>query len=45
MNPARTFGPNVVSGDVLIIPVYFICTILGACLAVLAERIIPSTSE
>ena len=45
MNPARTFGPNLVSGDVLIIPVYFICTILGAWLAVLAERLIPSTSE
>ena len=45
MNPARTFGPNLVSGDVSIIPVYFICTILGALLAVSAERFIASTSE
>ncbi len=45
MNPARTFGPNLVSGDVSIIPVYFVCTILGAWLAVLAERFIPATSE
>ena len=29
MNPARTFGPNLVSGDVSIIPVYFACTLSG----------------
>ena len=45
MNPARTFGPNLVSGDVSIIPVYFACTIIGALLAVTVERIIASTSE
>lgn len=45
MNPARTFGPNLVSGDGLIIPVYFICTIAGALLAVIIERTIASTSE
>ena len=45
MNPARTFGPNLVSGDVSIIPVYFTCTIIGALLAVTVERIIASTSE
>ena len=45
MNPARTFGPNLVSGDVAIIPVYFICTIIGALLAVLVEKAIASTSE
>ena len=45
MNPARTFGPNLVSGDVSIIPVYFACTIIGALLAVAVERIIASTSE
>ncbi len=45
MNPARTFGPNLVSGDGLIIPIYFICTIAGALLAVVFERIIASTSE
>ena len=45
MNPARTFGPNLVSGDVAIIPIYFICTIAGALLAVLVEKAIASTSE
>tara|TARA_Y100001958_G_C21237055_1_gene563759 strand:+ start:897 stop:1550 length:654 start_codon:yes stop_codon:yes gene_type:complete len=45
MNPARTFGPNLVSGDVAIIPVYFICTIIGALLAVLVDKAIASTSE
>lgn len=45
MNPARTFGPNLVSGDGLIIPLYFVCTIIGAVLAVVVERIIASTSE
>ena len=45
MNPARTFGPNLVSGDAAIIPVYFICTIVGALLAVLVEKAIASTSE
>ena len=44
MNPARTFGPNLISGNALIIPVYFACTIIGAWLAVVAERLIPSTS-
>ena len=45
MNPARTFGPNLISGNALIIPVYFACTIIGAWLAVVVERLIPSTSE
>ena len=45
MNPARTFGPNLVSGDVAIIPIYFVCTIIGALLAVLVEKAIASTSE
>ncbi len=45
MNPARTFGPNIVSGDFAVIPVYFVCTIIGALLAVITERFIPSTSE
>lgn len=45
MNPARTFGPNLISGDIALIPVYFICTTIGALLAVGAERFIPSTSE
>ena len=45
MNPARTFGPNLVSGDITLIPIYFVCTIFGAMLAVVVERFIASTSE
>ena len=45
MNPARTFGPNLVSGDITLIPIYFMCTIFGAMLAVVVERFIASTSE
>ncbi len=33
MNPARTFGPNVISSEVTSIPTFFISTILGALLA------------
>lgn len=45
MNPARTFGPNLFSGDAALIPVYWLTTILGACLAVWIERLIPSKTE
>ena len=41
MNPARTFGPNLFSGDVEIIPIYWLTTTLGACLAVWLEALIP----
>ena len=33
MNPARTFGPNIISGEISSIPIYFISTIIGAVLA------------
>ena len=45
MNPARTFGPNLISGDVALIPVYFVSTTIGALLAVRFERIIRTVSE
>ncbi|MDC3317335.1 aquaporin [Candidatus Poseidoniaceae archaeon] len=45
MNPARTFGPNLFSGDVEIIPIYWLTTTLGACLAVWLEALIPSKTE
>ncbi|OUV39404.1 MAG: hypothetical protein CMA18_002840 [Methanobacteriota archaeon] len=45
MNPARTFGPNLISGDGAMIPLYFICTTIGALLAVRVERLIRTTSE
>jgi aquaporin Z len=45
MNPARTFGPNLISGDGSLIPVYFLCTTIGALLAVQVERLIQTTSE
>jgi glycerol uptake facilitator-like aquaporin len=33
MNPARTFGPNIASGLIEIIPIYFGATIIGAVMA------------
>ena len=33
MNPARTFGPNLISGEISLIPIYWITTIIGAVLA------------
>ena len=45
MNPARTFGPNLISGDAGLIPLYFLCTTIGALLAVKVERLIQTTSE
>lgn len=45
MNPARTFGPNLFSGDAAIIPIYWLTTTLGACLAVWLETLIPSKTE
>ena len=33
MNPARTFGPNVVSSAINQIPIYLICTVIGALIA------------
>ena len=45
MNPARTFGPNLISGEGALIPVYFVSTTIGALLAVRVERIIQTVSE
>ena len=45
MNPARTFGPNLFSGDATLIPIYWLTTTLGACLAVWLEALIPSKTE
>lgn len=45
MNPARTFGPNLFSGDSAMIPIYWLTTIVGACLAVWLEAFIPSKTE
>ncbi|NCG01653.1 MAG: hypothetical protein GWP25_07670 [Euryarchaeota archaeon] len=33
MNPARTFGPNLISGEASSIPFYSFTTALGACIA------------
>jgi len=33
MNPARTFGPNLISGEVASIPFYSFTTAFGACIA------------
>lgn len=40
MNPARTFGPNVVSSAINQIPIYLICTVIGALIAaILAKKV------
>ena len=40
MNPARTVGPNVVSGAINQIPIYAICTVIGALIAaILAKKV------
>ena len=33
MNPARTLGPNLVAGEIGVVPVYVVATTLGAALA------------
>ena len=33
MNPARTLGPNLVAGEIAVVPVYVVATTLGAALA------------
>jgi aquaporin Z len=38
MNPARTFGPNVISSAVNQIPIYFICTIIGSLIAAILAK-------
>ena len=38
MNPARTFGPNVVSGNANQIPIYFVSTIIGSILAAFYQK-------
>ncbi len=38
MNPARTFGPNIVAGSVSQIPIYFASTIIGGLIAALFAK-------
>lgn len=45
MNPARTFGPNFVSNEILIIPLYAICAIIGATLAALLNNQIFASDD
>ena len=45
MNPARTFGPNFVSGEIIIMPLYVISTIIGAVLAALLKNQIFASDD
>jgi glycerol uptake facilitator-like aquaporin len=45
MNPARTFGPNLISGEISSIPIYFISTIIGAVLASQCYKIVERTKD
>ena len=45
MNPARTFGPNVVSGNANQIPIYFVSTILGSILAAFLSKILNKSNQ
>ena len=43
MNPARTFGPNLISGEISVIPIYWITTIIGAVLASQCYKILEKS--
>ena len=45
MNPARTFGPNIISGQISSIPIYFVSTIIGAVLASHCHNLIKKSSD
>jgi len=45
MNPARTFGPNLISGEISSIPIYFISTVIGAVLASQCYKIVERTKD
>ncbi|MGB0200045.1 MAG: MIP/aquaporin family protein [Candidatus Poseidoniaceae archaeon] len=45
MNPARTFGPNVVSGNANQIPIYFVSTIIGSILAAFLSKILNKSNQ
>ena len=45
MNPARTFGPNIISGQISSIPIYFVSTIIGAVLASQCHNLMKKSSD
>ena len=45
MNPARTFGPNLISNEFSNIPTFFISTIIGALLAAELYNLIKNKAE
>ena len=45
MNPARTFGPNIISGELYSIPIYTVSTIIGAVLASQCYNLIKKTKS
>lgn len=45
MNPARSLGPAVVSGNLSFVPLYVVAPLLGALLAVPASRLLPPGTD
>ena len=45
MNPARSFGPAVVSGTLQHLWIYLVATTMGACFAVLVDRVLQVVDE
>ena len=45
MNPARTFGPNLISNELSNIPTFFVSTIIGALLAAELYNLIKNRVE
>ena len=45
MNPARTFGPNIVSGNADQIPIYFVSTIIGGIIAAFLSKIVNTSNQ
>lgn len=45
MNPARTFGPNIVSGNADQIPIYFMSTIIGGIIAAFLSKIVNTSNQ
>ena len=45
MNPARSFGPAIVSGNLQFLWIYLVATTLGACFAILLDRMIHERAD
>ncbi|GIQ99949.1 MAG: hypothetical protein CM15mP8_1470 [Methanobacteriota archaeon] len=45
MNPARTFGPNVVSGKLIKFPKFSLSTIIGGIIAAFLSKIVNTSNQ